>query len=71
MSLVRRLLLLSLGLLPVASQAWVYPEHRDIAVLGAEKLDPERRAVLDRLGRRRAPVTRAGYARHLPTARRR
>ena len=49
MSLVRRLLLLSLGLLPVASQAWVYPEHRDIAVLGAEKLDPERRAVLDRL----------------------
>jgi hypothetical protein len=29
--------------------AWVYPEHRDIAVLAVESLDPERRAVFDRL----------------------
>ena len=29
--------------------AWVYPEHRDIAVLGVESLDPERRALFDRL----------------------
>lgn len=27
--------------------AFVYPEHRDIAVLAVEKLDPERRAVFD------------------------
>ena len=31
--------------------AWVYPEHRDIAVLGVETLDPERRAIFDRLWR--------------------
>jgi hypothetical protein len=29
--------------------AWVYPEHRDIAVLAVGSLDPERRAVFDRL----------------------
>ena len=29
--------------------AWVYPEHRDIAVLAIEGLDPERRAQFDRL----------------------
>lgn len=29
-----------------AAQAWVYPEHRNIAVLAAESLDPERRAAL-------------------------
>ena len=29
--------------------AWVYPEHRDIAVLAVEKLDPERKALFDRL----------------------
>jgi hypothetical protein len=31
------------------AQAWVYPEHRDIAVLAVEKLDPERKAQFDRL----------------------
>jgi hypothetical protein len=31
------------------SSAWVYPEHRDITVLAVQKLDPERRAILDRL----------------------
>ncbi len=29
--------------------AWVYPEHRDIAVLSIESLDPERKALFDRL----------------------
>jgi len=31
------------------ARAWVYPEHRDIAVLAVEKLDAERRAQFDRL----------------------
>lgn len=31
--------------------AWVYPEHRDIAILAVEKLDAPRRAVFDRLWR--------------------
>jgi hypothetical protein len=29
--------------------AWVYPEHRDIAVLSVEKLDAQRKAIFDRL----------------------
>jgi hypothetical protein len=33
------------------AHAWVYPEHRDIAVLAVEKLDPERRALFDALWR--------------------
>jgi hypothetical protein len=31
------------------SSAWLYPEHRDITVLTVLKLDPERRAILERL----------------------
>ncbi|HSB26172.1 MAG TPA: hypothetical protein VLE94_23970 [Burkholderiaceae bacterium] len=31
------------------ARAWVYPEHRDIAVLAVEKLDPQRKAVFDRI----------------------
>ena len=31
--------------------AWVYPEHRDIAVLSVETLDPGRRAIFDDLWR--------------------
>jgi hypothetical protein len=39
------------GLIAFAApaQAWVYPEHRDIAVLAVEKLDAERKAQFDRL----------------------
>ena len=46
-----RLLLLALGLACATGPAfaWVYPEHRDIAVLGVESLDPERKALFDRL----------------------
>ena len=32
-----------------AALAWIYPEHRDIAVLAVQGLDPERKAVFDRL----------------------
>ncbi|HEY2977679.1 MAG TPA: hypothetical protein VGJ35_06895, partial [Burkholderiaceae bacterium] len=34
-----------------ASQAWVYPEHRDLALLAVQGLDPERKAEFDRLWR--------------------
>ena len=36
---------------PDTAFAWVYPEHRDIAIAAVEKLDPERRAEFDRLWR--------------------
>ena len=35
--------------LPAPAFAWVYPEHRDIAVGAVEQLDPERKAVFHRL----------------------
>lgn len=46
-----RLLLFALGLVCVTGPAfaWVYPEHRDIAVLAVESLDTERKAQFDRL----------------------
>lgn len=31
------------------AQAWVYPEHRDIALLGVQTLDPARKALFDQL----------------------
>ena len=45
--------LATLGFIGLAApaHAWIYPEHRDIAVLAVEKLDPERRALFDRLWR--------------------
>jgi hypothetical protein len=48
---IARLLLLgaSLACATVPAFAWVYPEHRDIAVLGVERLDPERKALFERL----------------------
>jgi len=47
------LCLLALALWMVANTAfaWVYPEHRDIAVKAVEGLDPARRAVFDSLWR--------------------
>ena len=43
----------ALGVIGVAgpAHAWIYPEHRDIAVLAVDKLDPERRALFDGLWR--------------------
>ena len=43
------LLALALACATSPAFAWVYPEHRDIAVLGVESLDPERKAQFDRL----------------------
>lgn len=36
-------------LLAASARAWVYPEHRDIALLAMASLAPERRAAFDRL----------------------
>jgi hypothetical protein len=46
-----RLLLFALALLSAPDRvlAWVYPEHRDIALLAIERLDPERRMLFDQL----------------------
>ncbi|MEI7724333.1 MAG: hypothetical protein WCK09_04465 [Bacteroidota bacterium] len=43
------LLLLIIICLGLTSQAWVYPEHRDITLHAIQKLDPAHRAVLDRI----------------------
>ena len=48
-SLVWTLALMAFLLLAGKSFAFVYPEHRDIAILGVQDLDPERRATLDRV----------------------
>jgi len=37
------------ALLPATARAWIYPEHRDIAVAGFQKLASEDQAVLTRL----------------------
>lgn len=44
-------LALVLASLAAPALAWVYPEHRDIAVLGIQTLDSERKAVFDGLWR--------------------
>ncbi|HVQ17374.1 MAG TPA: hypothetical protein VMS40_27410, partial [Vicinamibacterales bacterium] len=41
--------------------AWVYPEHRDIAVLGIESLDAQRQAIFDQLW----AEARSGYEKRL------
>ena len=47
--LSRQIAVLILGALPFAAQSWIYPEHRDLNILAVQRLDPERRAVFDRL----------------------
>src|SRR5512139_1318403 len=37
---------LLLASLPTAAPAWIYPEHRDIAVAGVQKLSPQDREAL-------------------------
>ncbi|WP_130434929.1 hypothetical protein [Rivibacter subsaxonicus] len=44
-------LALCLALFVQPARAWVYPEHRDIALLAVDSLDAERRAVFDDLWR--------------------
>lgn len=41
--------------------AWIYPEHRDIALLAVQQLDPERRGVFDELWKE----ARIGYEERL------
>jgi hypothetical protein len=64
MSPIRSTLLAALatlgGFAPPA-HAWVYPEHRDIAVLAVDGLDADRKAALDRLWRE----ARAGHEQRL------
>jgi hypothetical protein len=36
-------------ILTITAVAWVYPEHRDIALLALERLEPAKRSVLDQL----------------------
>jgi hypothetical protein len=45
----RRIAAALLLLAPAAPRAWIYPEHRDIAVAGLQKLTPEQQALLGRL----------------------
>lgn len=49
MTMWRSLLALVLAFAMGPVFAWVYPEHREISVLGVESLDPERRELFDRL----------------------
>jgi hypothetical protein len=50
MRLLLRLLLVLLVLgAGSEARAWIYPEHRDLALLAVQGLDPQRRAVFDRL----------------------
>ena len=63
-----RSLLLAFGLTCAAHPAfaWVYPEHRDIAVLAIESLDVQRKAIFDQLW----AEARSGYEkRKAPTLR--
>ena len=62
--LARSLALLGVVAAAGPAQAWVYPEHRDIAVLAVETLDPARRALFDRLW----SEARAGHEQRLCAA---
>jgi hypothetical protein len=46
---VRLLALLALATSSAAAWAWIYPEHRDLAALAVQRLDPERQAQFDQL----------------------
>src|SRR4029453_16956704 len=47
---LRQLLTLQvLGILCQPANAWVYPEHRELALQAVQKLDPDGKAVFDRL----------------------
>ena len=46
---LRRLGICYIAILSVAAVAWVFPEHRDIALLALERLEPAKRSRLDKL----------------------
>jgi hypothetical protein len=43
------IVLLFVGVISTPTFSWVYPEHRDIAILAVQKLSPEYRSILDKL----------------------
>src|SRR4051812_24942905 len=47
--LARLLSVLFICALPLAGRRWVYPEHRQLALLAVQQLDGDRRAAFDRL----------------------
>ena len=48
-ALLRVIAMLAIGAMPLAAQAWVYPEHRQLSLLAVDGLDGERRAIFDAL----------------------
>ncbi len=52
-----QLLILLIATQSFTARAWVYPEHRDIAVIAIQKLDSAHRALLDRIW----ALARKGY----------
>ena len=46
---LRTLLVLAILSTVNSAYAWIYPEHRDIAIIAVQGLDPERKAEFDRL----------------------
>jgi len=63
MRIAMRSLLIAV-LLSTNSFGWIYPEHRDIALLAIQKLSPENRVKLDSLW----AVARTGYENRLTTS---
>ena len=53
-------------LFAVDACAWVYPEHRDIALLSLQRLDPAQRALLEKLWSFRAVAIRHWPRTRLP-----
>ena len=51
-TLLRRAAAACLAGCSAGAMAWIYPEHRDLALLAVQKVDPDRRAVFDRLWQR-------------------
>jgi len=62
MKIIITLIIFVLGV--STSIGWVYPEHRDIALLAIQKLSPEYRAILDKLW----SEARVGYESRLTEA---
>lgn len=50
-----RLVAAAVALTAAGARAWIYPEHRDLANAGVQRLDPEARAALEALWARARP----------------
>jgi hypothetical protein len=49
MNIKAAIIILMVSAFTIRSSAWIYPEHRDITLLAIQKLDPDRRLLLDKL----------------------